>query len=139
MKLVKWQQQLMDFNIGWWKDYLLFYHFYSLDISSNYTMHTFFSKYHNYPSVKSGKYVFMKIIIIFKHNKIQSYLKVLALSVIFLVLFLGNFFTTWSVIRKKIKGRLQKQIRDISNFRYKYVDRKHLLTQQSVPAGDKTD
>jgi hypothetical protein len=81
----------------------------------------------------------VKLIVILSIIKFNPFLKVLALSVIFLVLFLGNFFTTWSVIRKKIKGRLQKQIRDISNFRYKYVDRKHLLTQQSVPAGDKTD
>ena len=79
---------------------------------------------------------------IFKYliQLLNNLFKVLALSIIFFVLFLGNFFTTWIVIRKKIRGRLQKQIRDISNFRYKYIDRKNLLSsQQSVPTGDKTD
>ena len=65
--------------------------------------------------------------------------QVLTLSIIFMVLFIGNFYTTYVVIRSKLRGHLRKQIRDISNFRYKYIDRKNLFTSQQSVATDKTD
>lgn len=43
--------------------------------------------------------------------------QVLALSIIFFILFFGNFVTTWIVIRKKIRDR----VRDLSRWRYKYM------------------